>query len=331
MLNASSARRQDRSACGLSFSSALSSAWRAATHAVVAGDARSEMFSRAWVQQDPRAAVGASGAGDVAPVRQGTRGDGRVAGLARRRDGDVIEIPGCGRITQGARGPPRQQAPLPRRHDQAPTQLVVRVTGPSAEQRADLSYVRGQHLEHVLRRDNLLHQVQPGRPCFQLPDHGLVQGTRPGQGICQPFPYLAVPDCCAGAGLRRQREQIAASHGRPVPSDGLGEQLQVERVGRDSRHRARGRARACRGVPGQAQRLAQPRRHVGAVGQFLKGRRELGGVHAPLVVAQGALGDSGQGGELALGDLASFEDGDHRARVLPQARLVEVLTCENGG
>jgi hypothetical protein len=41
-------------------------------------------------------------------------------------------------------------------------------------------------------------------------------------------------------------------------------------------------------------------------------------------------GDSGQGGELALGDLASFEDGDHSARVLPQARLVEVLTCENG-
>ena len=56
-----------------------------------------------------------------------------------------------------------------------------------------------------------------------------------------------------------------------------------------------------------------------------------GRVHTPLVVAQGALGDSGQGGELALGDLAGFKDGDHSARVLPQARLVEVLTCENGG
>jgi hypothetical protein len=51
MLNASSARRQDRSACGLSFSSALSSAWRAVTHAVVAGDAWSETFSSAWVSR----------------------------------------------------------------------------------------------------------------------------------------------------------------------------------------------------------------------------------------------------------------------------------------
>ena len=139
-------------------------------------------------------------------------------------------------------------------------------------------------------------------------------------------------DSRAGAELRRQREQIAAFHGRPVPSDRLGELLQVERVGRDSRHRARGRARASAGgVPGQAQRLAQPQRHVQAVRQLLEGRRELGGVHTPLVVAQGALSDSGPGGDLALGDLAVVQDGDDRAGVAPLARLIEVLTCENGG
>ncbi len=50
MLNASSAWRQDLSACALSPSSPLSSAWRAATHAVVA-DAVSETFSSAWVRK----------------------------------------------------------------------------------------------------------------------------------------------------------------------------------------------------------------------------------------------------------------------------------------
>ncbi len=51
MLNASSARRQDLSAWALSPSSALSSAWRAATHAVVAGDVVSETLSSAWVSK----------------------------------------------------------------------------------------------------------------------------------------------------------------------------------------------------------------------------------------------------------------------------------------
>ena len=51
MLNASSARRQDFSACALSPSSALSSACRAATHAVVAGDACSGTLSSASVSK----------------------------------------------------------------------------------------------------------------------------------------------------------------------------------------------------------------------------------------------------------------------------------------
>jgi hypothetical protein len=73
-----------------------------------------------------------------------------------------------------------------------------------------------------------------------------------------------------------------------------------------------------------------PWRHVQAVRQLLQGRCELRFIHAPLVVAQGALGEAGQGGDLALGDSAIFEDGDHGAGVLAQTRLVEVLTCENG-
>jgi hypothetical protein len=51
MLKASSARRQDLSAWALSPSSALSSACRAATHAVVAGDVWSETFSSASVRK----------------------------------------------------------------------------------------------------------------------------------------------------------------------------------------------------------------------------------------------------------------------------------------
>jgi hypothetical protein len=85
-----------------------------------------------------------------------------------------------------------------------------------------------------------------------------------------------------------------------------------------------------RGVPGQAQRLAQPRRHAQAVRQLLEGSRELGRVHTPLVVGQGALGDPGPGGDLALDDPARVQDRDQRAGVAPRARLIEVLTCENG-
>jgi hypothetical protein len=63
---------------------------------------------------------------------------------------------------------------------------------------------------------------------------------------------------------------------------------------------------------------------------LLEGSRELGGVHTPLVVAQGALGQAGPARDPALGDLMVHQDGHDRGGIAPLARLIEVLTCGNG-
>ena len=282
-------------------------------------------------QQDAGAAVGAVGAGDVAAVGQGARGHRRVAGLPGRRDGGVVQVPGRAGVAEAGRGPAGQQAALSRRDDQAAAQVVLRVAGRPGEQGADLPQVRGQDLEHGLGRDDLLQQVETGRPGFHLPDQGLVDRAGPGQRVGQALPDVRVQDR-GRAELRRQREQVPASHGCPVPPHGLGEQLQIDHVGRDSCYRAASRpGPGRRSVSGQAEGLAQRQRHAQAVSQLLKGRSELGGVHTPLVIAQGALREAGPGGDLALGDSACVQDADHRARIAPLARLIEVLTCEDSG
>jgi hypothetical protein len=97
-----------------------------------------------------------------------------------------------------------------------------------------------QQLEHSLRRDEVLQQVEAGRPRLQLLDHGYVQGARFGQSDSQTLQDPALVQGRARTELRRQRKQVAASHGRSVPSRCLSEQLQVERVSMQSCQRASG-------------------------------------------------------------------------------------------
>ena len=182
--------------------------------------------------------VGALGAGDVAAVGQGARGHGRVAGLFGGLDGGVVQVPGRGGVTEACRGPAGQQAAFPRRYDQAAAQVVAGVAGGSGEQGADLAQVRGQDLEDRLGRDDLFQQVETGRTGFHLADQGLVEDAGPGQGMCQAFPDLLVQDR-GRAEPRRHCEQVPAFHRCPAPSRGLGEQLQVERVGREPGHGGR--------------------------------------------------------------------------------------------
>ncbi|HLI76005.1 MAG TPA: hypothetical protein VKV02_03595, partial [Acidobacteriaceae bacterium] len=75
---------------------------------------------------------------------------------------------------------------------------------------------------------------------------------------------------------------------------------------------------------------AQVGRHAEAVRELFECRGVQGIVLAALVVAEAALGEPGQGSDLALGDPVHAQDADKGAQVAPLAGFKGVLTCENG-
>ena len=128
------------------------------------------------------------------------------------------------------------------------------------EDNADLSELRREPFEELRRRNDLFEPVESSRTCFHLSNECIIHRSLVSESVSEAFPDFALRDCCRAAQSSSERQHFASLHIGSVPSDGLRELDEVERVGQDAR-----------GAPGpaggilrlvQAQRLAEPLRHL---------------------------------------------------------------------